>query len=165
LRSLGATHAFDYRSATLVQDILTATGGEKIGRAVDVIAARPSLNAIAQVVGPGSTLAVLLPFKDGETVTNAVDSGMSMEPPASLRESTPGVTIVPVSTFNFQQDEYVRENLMPKILPELLQKRLVQPNKVRLIRDGTLKERVLEGLDLLRNNKISGEKVVVQIKD
>ena len=52
---------------------------------------------------------------------------------------------------------------MPKILPELLQKGLIQPNRVKLLDQGTLKERVEIGLDLLRNNKVSGEKVVVKI--
>ena len=32
-----------------------------------------------------------------------------------------------------------------------------------VLKEGTLKERVEVGLDLLRNNKISGEKVVVDI--
>ena len=53
---------------------------------------------------------------------------------------------------------------MPKVLSELLEKGLLQPNKVRLLKSGTLQERVEEGLDLLRNNKISGEKVVVEVK-
>ena len=52
---------------------------------------------------------------------------------------------------------------MPKILPELLQKGLIQPNRVKLLDQGSLKERVEIGLDLLRNNKVSGEKVVVKI--
>jgi len=30
--------------------------------------------------------------------------------------------------------------------------------------EGTLKERVATGLDLLRNNKVSGEKVVVKVQ-
>ena len=57
------------------------------------------------------------------------------------------------------------ENLMPRIVPELLEKKLVQANKIRVLDEGTLKERVDVGLDLLRGNKISGEKVIVQIKD
>ena len=53
---------------------------------------------------------------------------------------------------------------MPKIFPSLLEKGVLEPNRVRLLKNGTFKERVEEGLDLLRNNKISGEKVVVEIK-
>jgi hypothetical protein len=54
---------------------------------------------------------------------------------------------------------------MPKILPELLEAGIVKPNKVRLIDEsfGSLKDRVGTGLDLLRNNQVSGEKVVVKV--
>lgn len=58
----------------------------------------------------------------------------------------------------------MRENLLPKILPELLEKGLLEANRTRLINTGTLKERVEQGLDLLRNNKVSGEKIVVEVK-
>ena len=60
LKSLGASHAFDYRSASFVDDILAAAGG-KIKTVVDIIAARPSLAAIQKIVGPGSKVAILLP--------------------------------------------------------------------------------------------------------
>lgn len=52
---------------------------------------------------------------------------------------------------------------MPNILPKLLVSGIIQPNRVHLLEKGTLKERVAIGLDLLRNNKISGEKVVVKM--
>jgi hypothetical protein len=52
---------------------------------------------------------------------------------------------------------------MPKILPQLLASGIIQPNRVRLLDQGTFKERVATGLELLRNNKVSGEKVVVRI--
>ena len=53
---------------------------------------------------------------------------------------------------------------MPKIFPLIFEKGILKPNRVRLLKDGTLEERVEEGLDLLRNNRISGEKVVEEIK-
>ena len=49
------------------------------------------------------------------------------------------------------------------ILSRLIEIKAIEPNKVRLLKEGTLKERVTEGVELLRDNKISGEKVVVQI--
>lgn len=54
---------------------------------------------------------------------------------------------------------------MPKILPALLEAKIIQPNKIRLLDEsfGSLKDRVEVGLDLLRNNKISGEKVIVKV--
>jgi hypothetical protein len=53
---------------------------------------------------------------------------------------------------------------MPKILPSLLESGIIKPNRVRLIDQGSFKERVATGLDLLRNNKISAEKVVVKVR-
>lgn len=52
---------------------------------------------------------------------------------------------------------------MPKILPALLAEGLIQPNRVRLLKEGSFKARVETGLDLLRRNAVSGEKIVVQI--
>ena len=52
---------------------------------------------------------------------------------------------------------------MPKILPALLESGYIKPSRIRLINTGTFKERVGVGLDLYRNNKVSGEKVVVEI--
>jgi len=146
-----------------VEEILGAAGG-KVKIVVDIIAARPSLYAISKFVGPGSKVAILLPVKEGETVTNAADSDMVFGIPDSVRAKFEGAELIPVATFQYQSDEYVRENLMPKILPELLAKGLVKPNRIRLLKEGTLKGRVEVGLDLLRNNKISGEKVVVDVK-
>ena len=63
------------------------------------------------------------------------------------------------------QVPYLKDNLMPKILPVLLETGIIQPTKIRLLDEsyGSLKDRVGVGLDLLRNNKVSGEKVVVKI--
>jgi hypothetical protein len=63
------------------------------------------------------------------------------------------------------QNDYLRENLFGKVLPALLNTGAIQPNKVRLLDEGSFKDRVAAGLDLLRNNKVSGEKVVVKVVD
>lgn len=55
---------------------------------------------------------------------------------------------------------------MPKILPSLLESGIIRPNRLRLLDESvhqTLQGRVEFGLDLLRNNKISGEKVIVKV--
>jgi hypothetical protein len=57
----------------------------------------------------------------------------------------------------------MKENLLPKILPQLLTDELIQPSRVRLIQDGTFNERAEEALDLIRRNKVSGEKVVIRV--
>ncbi|KXN88146.1 hypothetical protein AN958_07605 [Leucoagaricus sp. SymC.cos] len=90
LRSLGATHLFDYNSPSLINDINTAVGG------------------------PG-------------------------------------------------KDPVLKEKLMPVILPELLEKELIQPTCFRLTDQGNLQQRVEQALDLFRNSKVSGEKLVIKI--
>lgn len=52
---------------------------------------------------------------------------------------------------------------MPIALPKLLEGGQLKANRIKLLDQGSFKERVETGLDLLRNNKISGEKVVVKV--
>ena len=54
---------------------------------------------------------------------------------------------------------------MPKIFPQLLESGALQPNPIRLLREGPLKDRVETALDLFRGNKVSGEKVIIEFSD
>lgn len=103
LHELGATNCFDYRSPDLVEEILAATGGQPVKYAVDTIAARPSLRAVRSVVGNESKVAILMPVKDGDTVTNAVDSDMHIQFPAWTSDLFRDVEIRPVYTFKYQE--------------------------------------------------------------
>ncbi|KAJ6456110.1 chaperonin 10-like protein [Mycena sanguinolenta] len=163
LRTLGATHVFDYNSPTLAADIARAVGGDgKVPLALDAIGAEGTIARIAKVLSPQGTAAFLLPIKSGDNVT-AGDAPVYWEVPAERNPFPPTTTLKYVRTFDYAQNEYMKENLMPKIIPELLASGLIQPNKMRLLDQGTFKERVGTGLDLLRSNKINGEKVVVKV--
>ncbi|KAJ7763558.1 chaperonin 10-like protein [Mycena maculata] len=163
LKSLGATGVFDYNSPTLATDIARAVGGDgKVALAFDSITAHGTLARIAQVLSPRGAVALLLPIKEGDTVAVG-DAAMHFEIPEGRNPFPPETKIVYVRTFLYGQNEHLRDNLMPKILPQLLAAGIIQPNRVRLLDQGTLKERVATGLDLLRNNKVSGEKVVVKV--
>ncbi|KAF7370271.1 PKS-ER domain-containing protein [Mycena sanguinolenta] len=163
LRSLGATRVLDYASPTLASDIAQAVGGDgKIALAVDAISADGTIAKIAQVLRPGGAVAFLLPIKVGDTVAVG-DAGMRSAIPDEQNPFSNDTKIAYVRTFTYRQNEYLKNNLMPKILPQLLFSGIIQPNKVRLLAEGTLKERVAAGLDLLRNNKVSGEKVIVKV--
>jgi len=61
------------------------------------------------------------------------------------------------------QNEYLRDNLMPKILPQLLKDNTIKPNRVRLFDRGSLQDRCEKALDVVRNGQVSGEKVVVKV--
>ncbi|KAF7308210.1 PKS-ER domain-containing protein [Mycena chlorophos] len=165
LRSLGATHTLDYASETLAADLAIAAGGDgKFALAVDCISADATIAKIAPLVRAGGKVAILLPIKVGDTVAVG-DAGMRSTIPEEENHFAEGVAIKYVKTFTYHQNnEFLKNELMSKILPPLLAKGIITPNRVRLLdRGATLKERVEEGLDLLRNNKVSGEKIIVKV--
>ncbi|KZP15654.1 GroES-like protein [Athelia psychrophila] len=162
LRALGAHHVFDYNSATLSSDIESAAGG-KVAIALDCITAEDTLAVISKLVSPEGTVGLLLPIKEGNTLTTSAEGKMGMELTDETNPFPKTVKVIGVKTFTYQTNEYLKENLMPKILPALLAEGLIQPNRVRLLKEGSFKARVETGLDLLRRNAVSGEKIVVQI--
>ncbi|KAJ7464596.1 chaperonin 10-like protein [Mycena latifolia] len=157
LRGLGATRVVDYASPTLAADI-----GEKVVLALDAISAEGTLAKVAEVLSPQGTVALLLPIKQGDTVAVG-NAALHAAVPQDRNPFAPETKIAYVRTFTYRQNEYLKDNLMPKILPQLLAAGVIQPNRVRLLDQGTFKERVAAGLDLLRNNKVSGEKVIVKV--
>ncbi|KAJ7463414.1 chaperonin 10-like protein [Mycena galericulata] len=164
LRALGATSVLDYNSATLRADAAAAAGRDgKIALALDAISATGTIARVAPLMRAESTLALLMPIKDGDTVAVG-DTSLLSEIPPTRNPFPPETKIAYVRTFfKYRENEYLWDNLMPKILPELLAAGIIQPNRVRLLDQGTLKERVAVGLDLLRNTQVSGEKVVVKV--
>ncbi|KAF8579970.1 GroES-like protein [Ramaria rubella] len=163
LRSLGATDVFDYSDDDLSDKILEANNKKPIKYAVDCVTAESSLKQVSKVVGKGSVVSLLLPIKEGTSVTAAPGQRMWMEVPQDRNPFVEGVELVGTKTFTYQKNSIMKETLMPIILPHLLSGGHIQPSRVRLFEFGLFKERVEEALDLLRQNKISGEKVVVQI--
>ncbi|KDR85542.1 hypothetical protein GALMADRAFT_234467 [Galerina marginata CBS 339.88] len=164
LRALGATHTFDYNSSTLVEDISKAVGGDgKISLAVDCITAESTLGIVAKTASPTGKVAILLPIKEGGTVTNGLDQALLFELSEEKNPFPKGTEVIGVRTFLYQQDEYLKNNLMSKILPELLTSGYIKPARPLLMDKGTFKERVGTGLHLLRENKVSGEKVTVKV--
>ncbi|CAA7268084.1 unnamed protein product [Cyclocybe aegerita] len=164
LRSLGATDTFDYNSSTLVEEIAKTVGEDgKVLIAVDCITADGTLAILGKIVSPLGKIALLLPIKEGNAVIGGQEQRMYFEVAEDSNPFPKGTKIVYVRTFNYQKDEYLKQNLMPKILPRLLDSGYIKPTQVRLLEKGSFKERVGTGLDLLRNNQISGEKVVVKV--
>ncbi|KAK0466201.1 chaperonin 10-like protein [Desarmillaria tabescens] len=162
LTSLGATATIDYHSPSLAEDIAKAAGGDgKVMLAVDCITAEGTIAEVAEV-------ALLLPVKEGNNVRGEGESQMYMEIPEGRNPFPKSVNVCGVRTFLYQElfvkNGFQKENVMPKILPELLEKGIIQPNRVHLLDEGSFKDRVAVGLDLLRHNKVSGEKLVVKIE-
>ncbi|KAF9245623.1 hypothetical protein BU15DRAFT_85354 [Melanogaster broomeanus] len=160
LRSLGADHTIDYKDPDMTEQIIRAAGG-KLERVMDCVSAEGTLKIVAQVVAPQATVSMLLPIKAGDSL---MADELWMELPADRNPFEKTVEVVTVRTFLYQQNEYLKEKLMPEILPHLLESGVITPNKVRLFDQGTFLERTLAALQLVRSGKVSGEKVVVKVE-
>ncbi|GLB43569.1 putative biotin carboxylase C-terminal domain [Lyophyllum shimeji] len=165
LRALGASDTVDYHSPNITGDIARAAEGDGlVALAVDCICAETTMTVLAAILQPAGTVALLLPTKKSHTLTVSHASEFSLELPKDNRPFAKTVTVVGVRTFKYLEDPFLKANLMPKIVPGLLERGIIKPNRVRLMDKGDFYERVLQGLDLLRNNKVSGEKVVVKVR-
>jgi NADPH:quinone reductase-like Zn-dependent oxidoreductase len=103
LLSLGATEVFDYSQDDLSDQILASTNGQLVKYAVDCVTAEVTLQKIAKVVGKGSIVALLLPIKEGSTVTGAGPGGqMWSELPEDRNPFPREVELVGTKTFTYQ---------------------------------------------------------------
>jgi NADPH:quinone reductase-like Zn-dependent oxidoreductase len=103
LRTLGATHVFDYASATLTADVARAVGGDgKVALALDAITAEGTLARIAEVLSAQGTLALLLPIKTGNNVAVG-EAPMHWEVPAERNPFPASVTLKYVRTFTYAE--------------------------------------------------------------
>lgn len=100
LHSLGATHTFGYASPELLSAQVRAVARGPVRIALDPIAAETSLSAVSLVVGPKSKVAVLLPFKEGSTISSP-GKGMSVEPPEKITAMFSDAELIPVSAFSY----------------------------------------------------------------
>jgi hypothetical protein len=104
LQSLGATSTFDYNSPTLVDDIAKAAGGDgKVTLALDCITAETTLSIIGKVLSSAGTVAILLPVKEGNSVTAAPGGQMFTDIPKDKNPLPAGAKYVAISTFNYQE--------------------------------------------------------------
>ena len=103
LQELGAKKCFDYRSPEFVKNILQASGGAKMSIVIDSIAAKPSIEKYSGVVGEGTRVALLMPVKEGDKVTNDVTTEMYPGLPPWLDTTLPGARILPIFTFRMQE--------------------------------------------------------------
>ena len=170
LHSLGARHTFDYRDKDVAGKILQAArgSGAQAGPAVpfilDCIASRQgSLAQIARVAQKGTRAAALLPV----IVRDAADDvcpeyTMDVQTAADWVE---GVEARGVRTHFYEQNDFFREHLQSRIVPELLATGIVKPNKQRIVEGATLLQRAQNALDLLRRKDVRGERLVWRVSD
>ncbi|KAL0951910.1 hypothetical protein HGRIS_008565 [Hohenbuehelia grisea] len=166
LRALGAAYTFDYHSPTLVADIAKTVGGDgKVKLVMDPIAAKASLSIIGGIIDPQGTLAVLAPLKEGSSITvGSADEIYISFPPHWDGILPKDLKVLIVSTGRgFEKVPHMRDNVMHRILPQLLESGIIKPSRSLLVDQGSLKDRALKGLDLLRKGQVSGKKLVIKI--
>jgi len=160
LRSLGATAFADYHSPTVVDDILKLG---PIKYAIDAISDEDkSLKFIAKVLHPGSTFAFLLPIKEGQGSSSTPVNNLKWEMDIEFED---GVNVVPVATLFYQKDPAWKERLQPQVMPDLVGKGLIKPNRYRLVEGATLLERSQKAFDIFKRGETTPERLVVKIAD
>jgi NADPH:quinone reductase-like Zn-dependent oxidoreductase len=102
LRSLGATHTFDYNSPSLVEDVTKAAGG-KVTVAIDCVSVKESLAILGKIVSAPGKVAFLLPIKEGSTITGNVEEKLYMNLPDDINPFPKDIKVFEIKTFLYQQ--------------------------------------------------------------
>lgn len=63
----------------------------------------------------------------------------------------------------FYQDPFLKDHLLPDIIPGLIALGAIEPNKYREIEGDSLLERATTALDTLRSGQVSGERLVWKV--
>ncbi|EIN13304.1 GroES-like protein [Punctularia strigosozonata HHB-11173 SS5] len=153
LLALGASRAVDYTAPTVLEDV-----GGPVDYVLDAIGDRQETIAkYSPLARPGARVAILLPIRYGGRAANNVGSELDEGAFA------PGVHVRLVRTHFYEKNEWFRDHLQPELLPALLEKGLIKPNKIRVVEGSTPLERLQNAIDSLANGAVSGEKLVVRI--
>lgn len=156
LTSLGAAQTFDYNDPTILAQLQNLGAVPVI---LDCIGSKPnSLATISQVATKDTKIAIMLPviIRDASETEKPIYE-MDITKVANW---APGTLPIGVRTHFYQQNEFNAENLQRVIIPELLEKRIVRPNKIRIVEGKSMLDRAERCLELLRGKKVRGEKLV-----
>ena len=170
LTSYGATKCFDYNELDITKSILeyaaslTPDGTSTIPSILDCIGSQSgSVIPLSKIAQPGSTVAILLPviIKDA-TSTTAPEYAMDVTAAAAW---APGVRAVGVRTHFYLDNTFHADHLQPTIMPEMLRRGIVRPNRQKVVEGKTMLERAQKALDMLRRKEVSGERLVWRVAD
>ncbi|KAI1781324.1 chaperonin 10-like protein [Hypoxylon cercidicola] len=169
LKQQGAEGCFDYRSPTVVDDLLKKYqkgDGPAFPLIVDCIGSQAgsfgSVGRVSKIAQNGTTVAVMLPIilkqaTDGEAPEYSLDANSS----AQWAE---GTSVRGVRTHFYLQNELSKQKLQTEIMPQMLAAGHVVPNRYRVIEGRDLLERATKALILLRRG-VSGEKLVWRVSE
>ncbi|KAF5618356.1 toxD [Fusarium sp. NRRL 52700] len=158
VKSLGADHVLDYKSETLVDDILRLSGGP-ILHVFDTHPNPTSLKTSAEIL---------------EKSPSAIYISLNPGPEHEVKRLNPQVTAESILAYSATGNPWMYENeyyeAVPadfafqkkfvKVAEKLFEEGLVKPPRVFLNRGGSGLEGVLKGLADMRDGKVSGGKLV-----
>lgn len=164
LRDLGATVCFDYTAQDVVEQILGVEAD--IPYIIDCIGSLDgTLMPLSKIAGKGSKVAVMLPVITTHASSTQVPKYEMDASNVLVDQWKEGVEVRGVRTHFYTENEFFKNHLQPDIMPELLARGLIQPNKQRIVEGTTLLERAEKALILLRERDVSGEKLVWRVAE
>lgn len=179
LRALGATRCFDYTDPDVVEQILsfssttsttttTSSGATTpIPYIIDCIGSvHGTLAPLSKLARRGTTLSVMLPViarhaTPAQAPLYEMDVTAVALPGGAAWDE--GVVLRGARTHFYPRDGYLRDVLLPEIMPALVAAGKVLPNRVRRVEGKTVLERAEGALALFRRGEVSGEKLVWRV--
>lgn len=168
LKRYGAQVCFDYRGEGDVVERVKACvrqNGAEISYIFDCIGSlEGSLRPVANIAAAeGCRVAILLPI----TVKDAAP-GIEAEYTMDVTECvawSKGVVPLGVRTHFWMENKALAEILQTEIMPWALETGVVEPNKQINVEGKTMLERAQKALDMLRDKKVSGGRLVWRVAE
>ena len=170
LKDLGARACFDYGQKDVVAQISahvsSPTSGPRIPYIIDCIGSlEGTLAPLSKIAQKGTKVAVMLPvIMSHASSTEAPEYEMDASK-VLVGQWEEGVELRGVRTHFYPDNEYFKYHLQPDIMPAVVEKGLIRPNKRRIVEGRTLLERAEKALSLLRDRSVSGEKLVWRVAE
>jgi hypothetical protein len=182
LHYLGAKQVFDYNTTNVVDAILEEGDSDGIPLIFDCIGSKlGSIAPISKIAKSGAKVAILLPVivrdsTEDEDPEYEMDVGVAAE-------WQQGVDVRGVRTHfyldvgdncvcekhnnitNMSQNEFFKYHLQPDIMPVMLEKGIVTPQKQRIVEGATMLQRAQKAMDMLRRKEASMERLVWRVSD
>ncbi|KAK4868561.1 hypothetical protein LT330_006763 [Penicillium expansum] len=166
IKGYGAKHVIDYKdqdAVSFILDILSTESPSLPLRAFDCVDSKfGSLQHIAKITTlPGSIVAAVLPV----VVRPSSEEGGVQVSLDVAGEATwmPGVEIHGIVSYAFEANPFLKDHLLPDIIPGLVKLGAIEPNKYREIEGDSLLQRATAALDTLRSGQVSGERLVWKV--